>query len=59
MTPVQKIFRVVAFLGYFLFGAWDVANAVRHYKSERYLLFGVDVMLTFYMMLLSVMLYIT
>ena len=58
MTPAQKIFRVVAFLGYFMFGAWDIASAVRHYKSENYLLFGVDIMFTFYTMLMTVMLYI-
>ena len=55
---IQAFFRVVAFLGYSLLGAWDIACAVENYKTKRYFRFGVDIMLTFCMMLLIVRLYI-
>ena len=58
MTPVQAFFRVVALIGYFLSGAWDIACAVENYKAQRYFRFGVDIMLTFLMMLMIVRLYI-
>ena len=58
MTPIQAVARVIALIGYFLFGAWDIACAVEDYKAKRYFRFGVDIMLTFIMMLLIVRLYI-
>ena len=58
MTPIQALFRIVALIGYFLSGAWDIACAVVNYKAKRYFRFGVDIMFTFCMMLSIVMLYV-
>ena len=58
MTPIQALFRIIALIGYFLFGAWDIACAVLNYKAKRYFRFGVDIMFTFCMMLSIVMLYV-
>jgi hypothetical protein len=58
MTTMQRVFRVVAFLLYFMAGAWDIMNVIINYKAERYLRVGIDVMFAFCMMLMIVMLYI-
>ena len=56
-TVVKAIVGSIALIAYTLLGAWDIGSAVRHYKAERYFLFGLDIMFACLMLVLIVRLY--